>query len=180
MWAMLVVGMLFLAGATYNVFGPEPDLTEAAGGAAIAAVLIALFVATRYHQKQADEFEGWLTQNANAIERGGARYRDVLVTPATVLTQFQVAVSFLIVTFRFPTRIYIVGNHATGMVAALCTVISLVLGWRGIPWGPIYTLQVVARNLRGGLRQTVGERLSAAPAVVRTGNTMSSGSKLLN
>lgn len=82
MWAMLVVGMLFLAGATYNVFGPEPNLTEAIGGAAIAAILIALFFATRYHQKQADEFEGWLAQNGNAIERGGARYGDVLVTPA--------------------------------------------------------------------------------------------------
>jgi len=179
MWATLVVGMLFLAGATYNVFGPEPNLTEAIGGAAIAAILIALFFATRYQQKQADEFEGWLAQNVNAIERGRARYGDVLVTPATVLTRYQVAVSFLIVTFRFPTRIYIVGNHATGMIAAFCTVISLALGWWGIPWGPIYTLQVVARNVRGGFRQTVSERLSTAPDITRTGISTSSGSKLL-
>ena len=177
MWAMLVVGMLFLAGAVYNVVGPEPNPTEAIVGAAIAAILIAVFFTTRYHQKQAEEFEGWLAHNVNAIEHGSALYRDVLVTPATVLTRYQIAVSFLIVTFKFPTRIYIVGHHATGLVAASCTLFSLVLGWWGIPWGPIYTVQVVTRNVRGGFTQTVGERLSTLPAFVRAGLRTSTVSK---
>ena len=168
MWAMLVVGALFLAGAAYNVFGPEPNPTEAIGGATIAAMLLGLFFATRYHQNRADEFEGWLTHNVNPIERGGALYRDVLVTPATVLTRYQVAVSFLIVTFKFPTRYYIVGHDATGGIATSCTLVSLVLGWWGIPWGPIYTVQVVTRNVRGGFTRTVGEHLSTVPDFVRT------------
>lgn len=175
MLAMLIVGILFLAGAAYNVFGPEPNLTEAIGGSTIAAVLIALYFAVRYHEKQADEFQGWLTHNVNAIERGGALYRDVLVTPATVLTRYQVAMSFLIVTFKFPTRIYIVGHHATVAVAATCTLISLIFGWWGIPWGPIYTVQIVTRNVRGGFSETVAERLSAVPDFVRAGLRASTG-----
>jgi hypothetical protein len=34
----LVVGLLFLAGAVYNLFGPEPDTAEALAGLAIAGV----------------------------------------------------------------------------------------------------------------------------------------------
>jgi len=28
---------------------------------------------------------------------------------------------------------------------------TLLLGWWGIPWGPIYTVQAIAKNLRGGV-----------------------------
>ena len=176
MWSMVVVGLLFLAGAAYNTFGPQPDPAEAAVGGLIAATLIGLFFASKYHAKQAGDFEVWLTHNAQVIERGGALYHnEVLVTPATVLTRFQVAVSFLIVTFRFPTRIYIVGHHATNFVAAVCTGISLLLGWWGIPWGPVYTVQAVSRNLRGGFTQTVAERLAAVPEFVRRGVQASPG-----
>jgi hypothetical protein len=170
MWSMLVVGLLFLAGAAYNTFGPEPNPTEALGGVIIAAILISLFFAAKYHEKQAGEFEGWITHNVHAIERGGALYQnEILVTPATVLTRYQVVFSFLIVTYKLPTRIYIVGHQATGFVATVCTMISLVFGWWGIPWGPIYTVQVVARNVRGGFTQSVAERLAAIPEFVRQG-----------
>jgi len=101
MWVALVVGMLFLAGAAYNAFGPEPNSAEALVGAAIAAVLIGLFFFLRSARGRDAEFSEWLTQNAGAIEQGGARYRDVLITPATVLTRYQAALSFLIVTFKF-------------------------------------------------------------------------------
>ena len=176
MRAMLVVGLLFLAGVAYNVFGPEPNPTEATGGALIAAVLIGLFFLTRYHRTQAAEFEQWLTYNRSAIERGGALYKNrILITPTTRLTRYQVALSFLIVSFKIPTRIYVVGHHATGFVAAVCTVISLGLGWWGIPWGPIYTVQVIYRNLRGGLSQSVAEGLASVPTAVRAGPRMPTG-----
>ncbi len=34
------------------------------------------------------------------------------------------------------------------------TMISLVVGWWGIPWGPFWTLQTMARNFRGGIDVT--------------------------
>ena len=173
--AMLVVGLLFLAGVAYNVFGPEPNPSEAIVGAVIAAILIGLFFITRYHHKQAAEFERWLTQNSTAIERGGALYQnEILITPATRLTRYQVAISFLIVSFKIPTRSYVVGHHATGLVAAACILISIGFGWWGIPWGPIYTVQVIRRNLRGGVSQTVAE-LATLSTGVRAGPHVATG-----
>ncbi len=165
MWAMLLVGALFLAGAAWNVFGPEPDTVEAIGGTCFAAALVGLFLVARHHQQRAEAFEHWLAANAEAIRFGGARHGDTLVKPETVLARYQFAVSFLIVTFRVDTRYYVVGHDATRTVAAVCSAISLLLGWWGIPWGPIHTPQVVARNLRGGSRQTVRELLARPPVV---------------
>jgi hypothetical protein len=87
-----------------------------------------------------------------------------------VLAQYQVTLSFLIVTYKIPTRLYVVGHDATWLVGAACTLLTLVFGWWGIPWGPLYTLQAVTQNLRGGLRQTVAERLEGlarAPGALR-------------
>jgi hypothetical protein len=33
---------------------------------------------------------------------------------------------------------------------------TLLLGWWGIPWGPVYTVQAIARNFRGGVVQHRG------------------------
>ena len=162
MWAILVVGVIFVVAAVSNLFGSEPDPTGAIASAVVAAILIGLFFGTRFHERKADEFDAWLNHNLQAVARGGAFYNDVLITPATVVTRYQIAVSFLIITFKFPTRFYVVGHDATRIVATVCTLGSLVLGWWGIPWGPIYTVQVVTRNLRGGFRHSVSALLAGA------------------
>lgn len=34
------------------------------------------------------------------------------------------------------------------------SVLTLLVGWWGIPWGPIYTVQAIWTNLQGGIDQT--------------------------
>lgn len=168
MWAALVVGMMFLAGAAYNIFGPEPNHTEAMGGAAIASALLGLFFFSRYHGNRSGEFEAWLIRNVADIERRGAHFESRLITPATVLVRYQVALSFLIVTFKIPTRPYVEGEAPTFTIAAIATTLSLLFGWWGIPWGPIHTLQTIGSNFRGGLRETVAERLARVSEFTRS------------
>jgi hypothetical protein len=154
-----VVGLLFLAGTAYNLLGPEPDRAQALAGAIIGAVLIGLYVFNRVARGRDAAFHEWLTTNAQAITQGGARYRDVLITPATRVARFYVVLSFLVVSFKIPSRVYVVGHEGTHVVAVGCTVVSLLLGWWGVPWGPVYTVQAVSTNLRGGVKRTVGRLL---------------------
>lgn len=154
-----VVGLLFLAGTAFNLFGPEPDRAQALVGAMIAALLIWLYLFNRVARGRDAEFHAWLTKNAPAIAQGGARYRDVLITSATTVTRFYVVLSFLVVSFKIPSRLYVVGHEGTRVVAVVSTVMSLLVGWWGVPWGPIYTVQVVSANLRGGVKRTVGRLL---------------------
>ncbi len=158
MWAALVVGLLFLAGA------------------AIAALLIGLFFFSRHHEKRSSAFSVWMAQNAAEIERGGAHFESWPITPATVLVRYQVALSFLIVAFKMPTRQYIHGEEQTTLISTAATAVSLVFGWWGIPWGPVYTLQAIGSNVRGGLRSTVAEHLAMGSALASTSQSERSAS----
>jgi hypothetical protein len=64
---------------------------------------------------------------------------------------FQYAVSLLIVTFKRSSGIYFVrANESVIGKGFGFTLISFLLGWWGLPWGPIYTIQALATNLGGG------------------------------
>ena len=64
---------------------------------------------------------------------------------------FQDRISVLILTFRRSSDIYFLrvgesaARHSIGF-----TILSLIAGWWGLPWGPIYTIGAVATNLGGG------------------------------
>ena len=54
------------------------------------------------------------------------------------------------------------GTGTTAKSAGFCG-LSLLLGWWGIPWGPIWTIGTVFKNLSGGVDVT-GNVLSALNA----------------
>jgi hypothetical protein len=78
-------------------------------------------------------------QLANELQSGGR------------FVQYQYCVSVLIMTFKRGTDIYFLRAGESPTVKGLTwTMLTLVAGWWGIPWGPIYTVQSLWVNLRGG------------------------------
>jgi hypothetical protein len=64
---------------------------------------------------------------------------------------FTYTVSIIVMTFKRPTDIYFVRSHENRVLKGMgWTVLSLFFGWWGIPWGPIYTIGTLFRNLAGG------------------------------
>jgi hypothetical protein len=64
---------------------------------------------------------------------------------------FQYCVSAVFVTFRRSSNVHLIRpGDGTGGRALPYTLVSLVLGWWGVPWGPIWTVATVYRNSRGG------------------------------
>jgi hypothetical protein len=60
-------------------------------------------------------------------------------------------VSLIIVTFKRTSGVYLVrGKEKTVSRSLPFTLITLFLGWWGIPFGPRYTLESIRTNLRGG------------------------------
>jgi hypothetical protein len=68
---------------------------------------------------------------------------------------YQYCISLLVVSFRrnSPVKFVRAGENAA-MKGLPFTLLSLLLGWWGIPWGFIYTPQVIYRNLKGGVDVT--------------------------
>ena len=68
------------------------------------------------------------------------------------LVFFYYSVSVLVMSFRRASLVYFIPaarKHA-GQGTALGPMLTLVAGWWGIPWGPIYTVQSLTVNFQGG------------------------------
>jgi len=64
---------------------------------------------------------------------------------------FQYCISMFVMTLRRPSQVYEVGPEASRFRLGLqYSLISLFLGWWGIPWGPIWTISTIYNNCRGG------------------------------
>lgn len=65
--------------------------------------------------------------------------------------QYQWCVSLLVITFKRFSEIYFVRAGESRVTKGLAwTLLTLVAGWWGIPWGPIYSGQALWVNLKGG------------------------------
>lgn len=64
---------------------------------------------------------------------------------------FEYCISFIFLTLRSPTRIRFLRAGKWGLWPGLpFTLVSLFLGWWGLPWGILYTPRIIFTNLRGG------------------------------
>jgi hypothetical protein len=84
---------------------------------------------------------------------------------------FQYCISIVILTFKRASDIYFIrsGENVAGKSLPF-TLLSLVAGWWGIPWGPIYTVQSVYNNLQGGKDVTQHVRNSLRAPVAPAAN----------
>ena len=64
---------------------------------------------------------------------------------------FTYAISIIVMTFRQSSSIYFIRPGESAFKYGWgFLLISLVFGWWGIPWGPIYTIGSIVTNLSGG------------------------------
>lgn len=71
------------------------------------------------------------------------------------LVYFEYCISVLVMTFKRSSELTFVKKGENAVVKGLpYTLISLIFGWWGFPWGPIYTIGAVFNNLGGGKNVT--------------------------
>jgi len=94
----------------------------------------------------------------------GTKHGELEIQRGGKFVLFQYCVSVVVLTFRRPSDIYFLRCGENPVVKGLpFTLVSLVAGWWGIPWGPIYTIQSIYNNSRGGkdVTQAVVQSLRA-------------------
>ncbi|MDR1111462.1 MAG: hypothetical protein LBP92_12430 [Deltaproteobacteria bacterium] len=68
---------------------------------------------------------------------------------------YMYTVSIIVMTFRRSSSIHFIRSGQSATMRGLpSTLISFFLGWWGIPWGPVYTIQALVKNLSGGVDVT--------------------------
>ncbi|MCP4592316.1 MAG: hypothetical protein GY842_16410 [bacterium] len=86
---------------------------------------------------------------------GEVRYEGQPITLDTELTHFVVCVSLLVVTIQLHSRPLRCGEARSIRYRLGFTLLTLLLGWWALPWGPIRTIKAVRVNLTGGMSDTV-------------------------
>jgi hypothetical protein len=66
----------------------------------------------------------------------------------------------LVVSYWFSSRFVVESERDAGVVKWLSTLATLLLGWWGIPFGPVFTIRALTRNLAGGDEVTVADLLN--------------------
>ena len=78
-------------------------------------------------------------QVSREIQRGGR------------FVMYQYTLSLVVVTLQRSSDIYFIPSNEKGLTMGLpFTLISMTLGWWGLPWGPVHTVRSIACNLSGG------------------------------
>jgi hypothetical protein len=64
---------------------------------------------------------------------------------------FQYTISIIVMTFKRSSDVYFIrsGQSVVGKSMGF-SLVTLLLGWWGIPWGPIYTIGSLFTNISGG------------------------------
>jgi hypothetical protein len=85
---------------------------------------------------------------------------------------YQYCVSVLVMTFKRPSSIYFIkGGHSKVSKGIPFSLISFLVGWWGIPWGPIWTIGSLVKNFGGGKDVTdavLSSMKSPAPSPAQT------------
>ena len=64
---------------------------------------------------------------------------------------FYYCISILVMSFRRSSDVYFLRAEENRVAKGLpWTVLTLLLGWWGIPWGPIFSIQSLVVNFKGG------------------------------
>jgi len=74
-----------------------------------------------------------------------------MVNEGGKFVMYKYCISIVVMTFNNPTDIYFIPPGKSSVTPGLgFLATSLVLGWWGIPWGPIYTIGNIGTILSGG------------------------------
>jgi hypothetical protein len=74
-----------------------------------------------------------------------------LVAQGGKFVMYKYCISILIMTFNRPSDAYFIRPNSSSIVPGLGYLfINIILGWWGIPWGPIYTIGNIFNVLSGG------------------------------
>ena len=138
----LVIGFLFLAGAIYNIF--KGDYREMAGGLFISAVLFTIYFSRK--GKASQEIATIAAQDSSSLRCCKCGSSASVTRRAYLLTY-----SLIFYTSKSPGAIRAICDRCRIKAGLPYSFFTFLLGWWGIPWGPIYTVQAIYRNFKGGV-----------------------------
>jgi len=157
----LVVSVLFFAAAVMNTI--DEDFPNAIAGVLISFVFTSVYVFNIEQEKRKQEFTDWLLQNKEKLKTNPTsplQWNGSVISHSFPMTQYQMTLFFLFMTSRYRSGFIFQDNPKKTKTALASSLLTLLVGWWGIPFGPICSIQTFYRNARGGCQSTVGASIA--------------------
>ncbi len=157
MYIYLVLAALFGWGFIENLTNGQVDWTEASTCLLLSGMGIFMFFWIQVSHSRSRQTIEWLLENKDQITSDEQFFRnspvfDKAISKKTKLRSFKIVTSVVFLTSENELGLEIRKGIWAGLFA---TVWTLLLGWWGLPWGPIRTIRALAHNLGGGKTITV-------------------------
>ena len=150
MWMLAVIALLFGGAQIWELAQGRASTENVVAGGAVALIAAGYFLFFRAQRQANEAMLRELASRRGVLESMGvAHVGGRVINRDAQLRRYSTTISFLFVSVRLQSRLFLPSESAAPMAVA-CTLGSLLFGWWGIPWGPIWTIQTVFSNLRGG------------------------------
>ncbi len=110
--------------------------------------------------KTEESFVNWLAHNVSGIKDGTAVYNGERVTAESIVTRYELCYSIILFTSKKSSGFLLMGTPEQKRTLITYTLLTFLFGWWGIPWGFIWPPAIIANNLFGGVKVTVGQLLN--------------------
>jgi hypothetical protein len=131
------------------------------GIAAVFVVCVCIFYWIERYRAVA--FLQWLHEQRDALRMGRIEHSGQAISRSTEVIQYRLCISIIVLTVEFDTA-FVPMRDGHWRSAVVPTLVTCLLGWWGIPFGPFYTIAAVIHNIRGGQRRSVQELLNEMAA----------------
>ncbi len=146
---LAILGLFAFSWLNYDI--GETDMALVYGlsglGIIIFSYIYSLYLKPAHDKASKDKLLKWLFENKEQLKVGGTRYGLVPINLETVLTRYCIVYSFAFFTRKTYTNYLVKGSNKSMLTGIASTLSNLLVGWWGLPWGPIYTIQSVFNNI---------------------------------
>lgn len=127
-------------------------------GIICSGVIIFLFVTWLIARKCAADskmFLEWLTSKYVEIKEAPATYNGKQISLDTQLVKYDFCISLIAGSVKISSGYMLKSDPMSMAACGAFTIGSLLLGWWGLPHGPIWTIECLVNNLSGATKKSV-------------------------
>ena len=158
-----ILGLFAFSWLNYDI--GDTDMALAYGlsglGIIIFSYAYSLYLKPAHDKASRDKLLEWVFDNREQLKLGGVRYGLELINMETTLTRYCIVYSFMFFTRKTYTNYVVKDSNKSIIIGIVSTLSNLVVGWWGLPWGPIYTVQSLFINIANKEKITVGNIINS-------------------
>jgi len=144
-----ILGLFVFSWLNYDIGDTDMALVFGLSGIGIIifSFVYSLYLKPAHDKASRDKLLEWIDKNKGQLSQRGLIYGSIPVNLETILTRYCIVFSFVFFTRKTYTNYVVKGSFKSFITGVASTLSNLLVGWWGIPWGPIYTIQSIFINL---------------------------------